>query len=463
MTTLRLQGGNVHRSIKKLLLLNSFFVVILLNLVGCAPKVTTDQMHQGVSNGASLDALIQQMDTDEIAKKEMWYWLNLGRLHQMNGQHKESINSFAKAEKILEEYEDRAKVSARNVGSGTGSLLFSKGAETYYGKGYERTLMHTLNGLNYLMLNDFQNAAVEMRKMEKRQEVWLLESEKKIKEAHDESSKKKIEPGNSPPNYSMTEMLKDKSVVDMINNYQDPFSYGVSGFVCDLAGDADYAEVSLKRATKLLGEDNSDFFNTLLCSKRNSATNDDDIDVTIIVLGGLGPSLNVETIRLPVGGLNYTAIELPAYNKPTDDLTSVMVKTSSGESIKAKQLLFTDRLAYKTLSDEMPIEIVKAVTRATARGAVATAAGKDNQLAGLLASIVMDAVSSQMGQSFRNWEMLPNSGYLTKIRAKKGATITAFLNDTQQSMNISSKCSKGQIFLVSYLNPQTIRTSNVIY
>ena len=34
---------------------------------------------------------------------------------------------------------------------------FQKGAETYYAKGYERTLMHTLNGINYAMLGNFED------------------------------------------------------------------------------------------------------------------------------------------------------------------------------------------------------------------------------------------------------------------------------------------------------------------
>jgi hypothetical protein len=101
-------------------------------------------------------------------------------MYQIQKEYQKSIVAFNKAEMILDEYENRAQISLRNIGAGIGSTLFSKGAETYYAKGYERTLMHTLNGINYAMLGNFEGATVEMRKMEKRQEFWLAESESKI-------------------------------------------------------------------------------------------------------------------------------------------------------------------------------------------------------------------------------------------------------------------------------------------
>jgi hypothetical protein len=131
--------------------------------------------------------------------------------------------------------------------------------------------------------------------------------------------------------------------------------------------------------------------------------------------------------------------------------------------VEAYRLLATDRMAYKTLKDEMPVEYVKAFTRALSRGAMSTAASKDNQLAGLLASVLMDVISSQMVQSFRNWEMLPNSGYLAKFRAERGTDITLRLNASNKVITPSPEAREGQIFLVSYLNANDIRIDNVAY
>ncbi|MDD2781126.1 hypothetical protein, partial [Sulfuricurvum sp.] len=87
----------------------------------------------------TLATLTNETDDDE----EMWHWLNLARLQQVNGDFNASIRSFENAYAILDEYENRATVSLRNIGSFLGSSLLTKGSEHYHAKGYERSLMHT--------------------------------------------------------------------------------------------------------------------------------------------------------------------------------------------------------------------------------------------------------------------------------------------------------------------------------
>ena len=64
-----------------------------------------------------------------------------------------------------------------------------------------------------------------MRKMEKRQEFWLAESESKILESRNKRSELVGNPDTEsiPTGYSMAKLLQDDEVRNMINNYQDPF------------------------------------------------------------------------------------------------------------------------------------------------------------------------------------------------------------------------------------------------
>ena len=163
-------------------------IAFIAFLTGCTPAVNTQQLDVGVAQKESFSKVMSEMEKDEGSQGEMWYWLNLARMYQIQKEYQKSITAFDKAEAILDEYENRAEISLRNIGAGIGSTLFSKGAETYYGKGYERTLMHSLNSINYAMLGNFEGATVEMRKMEKRQEFWLKESESKIMEAQNKNS-----------------------------------------------------------------------------------------------------------------------------------------------------------------------------------------------------------------------------------------------------------------------------------
>ena len=426
------------------------------------------------------------MEGDDNAKSQMWHHLNLARLYQIIGDFQKSKEAFAKAEEILNEYEERAKISMRNVGSSAGSLLFSKGAETYYGKGYERSLMHTLNAFNYLMLGDVNGAAIEMRKMEKRQEFWLAESSKKIQEAADQKAKIANSPddGAITQNYSMRALLSDPEIAAMVNNYQDPFSYSLSSMVAVLNNDIAYAEVSARRAAQL----NPDARNVLEQSPitstfmkqivtdpqptKNSAkspaaippSGPDTVDVLAVLLTGRGPSLKVENIPLPIGRLNYTTLDLPALVPPDDTISAIQV-SNAGQPQSVYHLLHADKLAYKTLKDELPMEIATAIIRAASKGGMAYVASENGggDLGGLLASVVMNVASAQMELSYRNWELLPNSGYLSSFRAKRSDPISIRIDGVEYPCTAHATAPHGVVMLISALSPNTVRINHAQY
>lgn len=439
-----------------------------------AATLTSQQIRSGLSKN-SFQTTLLTLAADKSDDDEFWYWLDLARLQQANGDFNLSIQSFEKGYAILNEYENRATVSLRNVGSFLGSALLSKGSETYYGKGYERTLMHTLNALNYLMLGDFEGASVEMRRMEQRQEFWLKESEERIKEASEEKLKAQRQGNDTsyiPQGYSMAALLEDTDVRSMANNYQDPFSYTLSSIILDISGQSaasGYAgEISLKRALAL-NPDVSKTFLKLPPVKTSGKPSEKAVpplpkmEVTVIVLSGEAPSLKIEKIRFPIfNGADYTSIDLPAYNPPLNDITLVSVATGKLR-MQPPRLLKSNIMAYKTLKDELPGELAKSVVRGTTK-AIAAKQASDHfgVLGGLMASLAMDAGSSFSDAGHRNWEVLPNSGYIAKLEAYKGETLTITLNNQEESFALPTD-KKGAVILVSYLTPDNIRIDYVTY
>lgn len=433
-------------------------------LGGCTPAVTTVQLQTGITTKESMNHTITTLEKDKGSQGEMWYWLNLGRLYQVKGEYNSSISAFNNAEAILGEYENRATVSLRNVGAGAGSFLFSKGVETYYGKGYERTLMHTLNSLNYAMLGDFEGAAVEMRKMEKRQEFWLKESEEKIAEA----KKKQRETGGAdtsqiPSGYSMAAMLQDPEVRDMANNYQDAFSYSLSSIIAKISGDEGYADISKKRAIALSTE--AELIFPKQAKKQSKKTSANEVDITVVVLSGRAPAVSIEKIRFPLPSLRYYAVlDLPSLKRPMDDPYYASISTTQGYSVATPRLLKSDKMAYKTLKDELPLELTKSIIRATAKGVLSKQASDNGgALAGLATSLLMDVTASTMEKSYRNWEMLPNSGFLARFSAKRGENVYIKIGSEQRSVAIAQNTKNGLLILVSYLSNNNIGVDHVEY
>ncbi len=432
-------------------------IAFIAFLTGCTPAVNTQQLDVGVAQKESFSKVMSEMEKDEGSQGEMWYWLNLARMYQIQKEYQKSITAFDKAEAILDEYENRAEISLRNIGAGIGSTLFSKGAETYYGKGYERTLMHSLNSINYAMLGNFEGATVEMRKMEKRQEFWLKESESKIMEAQNKKSELRGNPDTQsmPNGYSMAKLLEDNEVKNMVNNYQDAFSYSLSSIVSKLSNDTDYSEISKKRAIAL--SSNAEFlFNE---PKKEDGT----VDVNIIVLSGQAPAQTIEKLRVPFPYTGYVVLDLPSLTSPKKDVADIFISTSNTQLIVTR-LLKTDKMAYKTLKDEFPMEITKSLVRATSKGVVSKQAYDNGGiLGGLASSIIMDATSTLMEKSYRNWEMLPNSGFLSKVSVKRGEKILINIGGREESVLIPENTKNGSLILVSYLTNNNIGIDNVQY
>lgn len=443
-----------------------------------AASMDSDTLRAGLSK-PQFEQTLATVRTDTSDQDEFWYWLNLARLQQASGDFNGSIGSFQKSFEILDEYENRAKVSIRNVGSLLGSALLSKGAESYYGKGYERTLMHTLNALNYAMLGNFEGASVEMRRMEKRQEFWLTETEEKIKEAAEEKAKAEKEGNNVsaiPTEYSMSAMLEDESVRKLANSYQDPFSYTLSSIISSIAFPTEnFGEVSLKRALSL-NPDVSKVFVKLpspaSVSKPASkgkkggqaeAVKNSKMEITVVVLAGEAPSVKIEKIRFPIfHAAEYTSIDLPAFNPPINDISLVTIATDKLR-LQPPRLLQTNAMAYKTLKDELIGELSKAVVRATTKAVIAKQASDNfGAFGGLMASLAMDVGSSMVDSGYRNWELLPNSGYLSKFEALQGETFTITMNDRQESFTLPKE-KKGVLVLVSYITNDNIRIDHVAY
>lgn len=448
---------------------SSFKIIFVIIYISSMPLQATvldsNQLRSGLSQN-NFPSTLATLSSDKSDDNKFWYWLNLARLQQANGDFITSIQSFEAAYAILDEYENRATISLRNVGALIGSTLMSKGSESYYGKGYERTLMHTLNALNYMMLSDFEGAAVEMRRMEQRQEFWLKESEAKIKEASEEKEKARRQGNDTtriPTNYSLAAMLEDQDVRALTNNYQDPFSYTLSSIIMDISGQSaasgNSGEISLKRALSL----NPDVSKAFAQLPISSSLQNNKMEVTIIVLSGEAPALKIEKIRFPIfHAAQYTSIDLPSYSSPINDINMATI-TTDHLHLQPPRLLKTDLMAYKTLKDELSGELAKSVVRATTK-AIAAKQVSDHfgNLGGLVASLLFDVGSSYSDSGFRNWEMMPNSGYISKFEAIKNSTVTVKLNNNRESFVLPSD-KKGVLVLVTYLTPDNIRIDHVSY
>lgn len=474
----------------------------LLVLSGCAQQVSTADIRRDISTGnfASLGAALNDSLEETQA---MTNALNLGRFHQFQANWDESIKYFDIARAMLEEYEQRAIISLRNVGGGVGSYTFSRGSAVSFGTGYERSLMHTFNGINYLMKKDFQGAAVEMKRMEYRQELWLEEVEHRLRARVDEIKENQAEraaqgdsseqymPSSLPAGYSMGEILSSPELRGLASSYQDAFSYSLSAITCRIYGDTEYAKVSLARACQL-DERAYEMFRSVWQRPAADAKNDKrwepalpplprqyregaannpaSQELVLIFFGGLGPAMKMEQIRMMYPHVGYIMIDLPSYEP---ELPALMPQLSlSAGSITPQPLLRPDLLAYRHLQDEIGWELASSISRAITRVAVSAAgqavaaSNEDTEgfapLIGLLLTIGMDFFATKDGENVRNWELLPARGYLGMSEVPRGTSITLTFSGNNYTVEIPKEA-RGMIMLVSQVENTKLKVDYVTY
>lgn len=477
----------------------SAFACLLLACVlsGCVGRVSTEEIRASYTP-ESLEPLREELEDTHESYNEMVTALNLARVCQLAGRWRESIRRYEQALTVLEEYERRAVVNIRAMASGAGTILFSRGAQEYFGTGFERSLLHTFNALNYLMLGDFNGAAVEMRRMEKRQEHWLEESQARI-EKNLASAGVVSSPDDLPGAYSMRELLRNNAVRNLINNYQDAFSYALSAILLRLAGDVQAADVAMRRAMALDANAANLFSEAwgggatggdaaaepaiaipLLPPKLRSGEIaldapppdvPDTQEVTILAFTGLAPALGVEYVRIWFPAIGYILVDLPAYAGPVPG-TEPEVAATRVEKVVFYPLLRTDALAYRTLWDEVRLETASAYSRATVRAGIAAAAyasaasHKDTRefasLIGGLTTVMLDLFATASSGSVRNWETLPNTGYLAMTRIPRGGMVTIGSGERARHVSLPAEA-RGGIIVITELVGGTMKVNYVTY
>ncbi len=427
--------------------------------------------------------------------------LNLARMQQLEGRWRDSIKTYDAALFILEEYERRAVINMRAVLGSVGSVTLARGSGGYYGTGYERSLLHTMNALNYIMLGDFAGAAVEMRRMEMRQELWLEEKEHRLRAAVEAAQRNKsasygtpdYNETSLPPGYSMGQILSSPEIRSMAGGYQDPFSYALSSVLCRIAGDRSYADISLRRAC-LLSDMANGMFRQAWGAGQNTARAEQKMldtygwlpqtpplpsknisgqpmqEVTLLMLGGVGPALKMEQLRVPNVVTGYVLIDLPAYEPPVPArFPSIEVP---GNDFKLYSLLRSDVLAYRELYDELSYEISASVARAVTRAALASGgfaagASKDDSkflapVLGLMLSMGMDKYAEADAKNVRNWETLPAAGYMGLFSLPRGAAVDISFAGKTRTVSLP-ETARGVVIVVSQVETSNVRVDYAAY
>lgn len=368
----------LYRSLKFISLLT-----IVISIVSCASYQSKISHSRELLKKGQFEEALPELEklASDPGKDQLVYLLDYATALQVAGRYQESANAFNKADKLvdLNDYHSVTNVVQATLG-GEESIQ-------YKGESYEKFLINTMNAINYVMLNQLDDALVEARRI------------------NEKISKMKMD-GRSP--YE-----------------QSPFARYLAGVLWEAQGKFDDAYIEYEASYDLDGT-NPLLPNDLLRMSQKARRNDAflkwkkefaDIkapaindksngEIVFIIQQGWGPEKHTRH--------SYRFPELYAVPSQT---RSVSIQINGLEKEKTDSIYNIEHVAIDTLEKDFGALVGRRVGGIVAKAVVADQIRQKNQLLGELSWIAMNIADRA---DLRQWSSLPQTIQMKKIYLKPG-------------------------------------------
>ncbi|MDO9578944.1 MAG: hypothetical protein Q7J16_13760 [Candidatus Cloacimonadales bacterium] len=163
---------------KKYKFLLLFGIAFLLVLSGCANMKSSKQQFVGIDDKLVAHDYANALAQIKAAKGKFYkekeqalYYLDEGMLLHYNGNYEESNEALTKAENAIDE------LYTKSIARGAASMLLNDNVLEYSGEDYEDIYLNVFKAMNYLELEKFDDAFVEIRRINDK--LSLLEQKHK--------------------------------------------------------------------------------------------------------------------------------------------------------------------------------------------------------------------------------------------------------------------------------------------
>lgn len=351
--------------------------------------------------------------------------LEQGAILRAAGQLEASNSAFDMAEEMIDKFEQKAKVK---VAHETFATVTNQTTLPYEGFAYDKIMMNTYKALNYLELEDYEKARVELNRAYERQKDAVYLNAMRIEKAQEEGKRKNLnidlEKVNSDSRFrsQMEGNYTDTKQFQAYTDYVNPLTVYLDAlfFMTQATGSSDLerSRKSFERVIGMVGENT--FISQDLKTLQQVIEGKPIPPITYIIFEtGLAPEREQIRIDIPlfliVPGVPYVGAAFPKLNYRSNYLSTLNV--SHDGMIEPTTLLANmDAVITREFKNELPLIITKtliasAIKAGATYGTYAgmTQGGRRNTEAGiavLIAGAIYQAVMNQA--DLRTWTTLPN-------------------------------------------------------
>lgn len=383
-------------------------------LAGCAPHAKKEQDFESalVNRFCSEEFFGRQESKIRMRRDVIYTGINAGLVARGCTNYERSNKFFDVAEDAYKtdvDLENLAVKGARMVGS----TLINDNILSYDGTLYERIMVNSYKGLNYMSLGDFENARVEFNRALMRQDKAKEYFAKQISKNREELDKSKKISGEEEFKKSSDEVLSKYD--DLFREFSTTKDF-VNPYVTYLASvffymDKDYGKASdlLREVAVINPKDKQLQQQYKLFEQRAQAVTNKKAKNYIFVAyeDGFGTVKEEFKFVLPLpveGKLITTTFAMPTLKKREASFGSIAVNKK-----QTSPVVDFDSVVATEFKLELPGVITKAVASTVTKTAINAVVAKNDSTGGLLAltSSILTAVATQADT--RSWRGLPKT------------------------------------------------------
>ena len=402
-------------------------LVLSLGLTGCSTFMSYnsqgDNMRSALLSCHPGDAADQAgtMANKRAGGPDGLLWrLEQGALLRAAGNYAASNNAFSTAEEVIADYDARATVSAREVGSEGLAALTNLNALPYRGAPYDRIMLNTYKAMNYLNLGKFEAAQVELRRAYLRQQEAVNQRQKEITAGDAASNDAQARQVASQPGVS-NELDRRYSALNQLSGYADfvnPVTVLLDGIVFLHTGtdasDIDRARLDFERLAAMLGR-HPDFTAALADAQALAGGRQPSPVLYVLLENGLAPIRQEFRLDLPVPAKEviYVGAAFPELVFQPTALSGLTVSAGGHPLGTTHSVASMDSIVAAEMRAQLPSITARTIGLAVVRGVAQYQARREGgelaQLGVALFNMVMNSAD------LRTWQSLPKEFQFVRL------------------------------------------------
>lgn len=447
------------------------FISSFLVLSSCATYYTKTKKYQEYVTGGKLEKARSYLENDEKNIKNrnrMLQLMNLGWVNFMLQEPEKSNEYFNQVDLMIEDL-------SKNYGKEALALISNPSIKPYLPEDFERIMPNFYKAINYIQLQQYENALVECRKIDI-----------KLNKLNDKYPDYKNKYQRDAFAHLLMGLVYDaqKEYNNAFIAYRNAYEIYQSDYLQNFGmGAPEQLKQDLMRTAYLTGfNEELGGYETLFKTKYKHQPPENG-ELVFLWMNGLGPvksewSINFTKVdgqggfvtlvndeyginfpfyigdkpsneKSAFAQLSFLRVAFPKYAERAPVFNQAEIKTQ-GQTYPLEKVENLNDIAFKCLHDRMLREMGTSLLRLATKKALEAAVRKEDQNAGAALGII-NALTEKADT--RNWQTLPYSISYTRVPLNKG-TNQLDLNvkgaQDRQVINLSFEAKKGQTQFFTY-------------